>query len=506
MTYIGARAFENTPLTHVILNENTAFIGENAFAGTKLNEFVIPANAQMDASSLAGIPLENIRISDNATDEQKAIWNENLGFAWYNPLLRVSEVSEFISMPNMPSDEADFEIDPSNGMLTAYTGNDVDVVIPRTIGGIPVKTISMGAFDIARDYTDSDMIGDEKTHWLPLRSVVIPESVTAIEDGAFSYCQQLENLICYAPLESTGRSAFQLCRNLKNVIFVNRVKILDNYVFSRCESLENVYYPGTLDAIGDNAFEFSGIESFAADTKVIGDSAFRDCEKLKDIHIRGHLEKMALNAFYGCTALKRICLETKQAAVFDDANGYSGDCADGIEMILPKDTSDSEMEEIYNKWSRSSLGPIADKNQMSRADCLQPNQLPLPDLDALLLNMGETKAIEPKPTLQTAAAMQTDLPPSTDTEFIAITWVCTQAEASGFPLDIAMLGRYDVVFNADGTASMIISGIDLPGAQWIDNGTNITVDYYGVPYIFERAEGALLLNYFDSMMLTYEKE
>jgi hypothetical protein len=46
----------------------------------------------------------------------------------------------------------------------------------------------------------------------------------------------------------------------------------------------------------------------------------------------------------------------------------------------------------------------------------------------------------------------------------------------------------------------------MPGAHWVDHGTNITVDYYGIPYIFERAEDTLLLNYFDSMMLTYEKE
>lgn len=522
VTHIGARAFENTPLSSVILNENIVYIGENAFLGTKPKSFIIPANAQMDASSLTGIPLESIRISDNATDEQKEKWNETLGFAWFNPLLRVSEKSEYGTMPNTPSNEADFTFDPSNGMITAYTGSAVDVVIPRAIGGVEVKIISYGAFDMARDYTDTDMIGDEQTHWLPLRSIVIPETVTTIEDGAFAYCQQLKNVICYAPLDTTGRSTFQLCRSLKNVIFVNGVKVLDNYLFSQCDMLENVYYRGMLDTIGDSAFEFSGIPSFVANTKAIGDSAFRNCESLREIHIRNPLEKMSLNAFYGCSSLDSICMEFRNTDVFDDTNGYSGNLSSNTMMILPIDTTDDEMQEFYRLWGQASLGPIAGIDHIERADCLHPDNNPLPNLDMLLSGMDEAPNYEPKPTSQTAGDLTQstesvttpNAEPSAENKgkkpipasgFIGVQWVCTKAEASGFPLDIAMLGRYDVLFNADGTASMTIGGIDMPGAEWTLHGENIIVDYYGVPFVFEYIEDSLQLNYYDSMLLTYEK-
>ena len=73
-----------------------------------------------------------------------------------------------MEMPYEPLPEENFEFDEENRTITAYTGTAVDVIIPRTIGGVPVENISYNAFECARNYVDSDMATNQKEgDWLP---------------------------------------------------------------------------------------------------------------------------------------------------------------------------------------------------------------------------------------------------------------------------------------------------------------------------------------------------
>ena len=51
-----------------------------------------------------------------------------------------------MEMPYEPLPEENFEFDEESRTITAYTGTAVDVIIPRTIGGVPVENISYNAF------------------------------------------------------------------------------------------------------------------------------------------------------------------------------------------------------------------------------------------------------------------------------------------------------------------------------------------------------------------------
>lgn len=90
-------------------------------------------------------------------------------------------------MPYQSSPEEDFEFDASTGTITGYTGEAVDVVVPRTIGGKPVRVIGYHAFDAAKDYTDTEM-STNRTEWVHIRSIVIPDTVRTIEDNALPIC------------------------------------------------------------------------------------------------------------------------------------------------------------------------------------------------------------------------------------------------------------------------------------------------------------------------------
>ena len=65
-------------------------------------------------------------------------------------------------MPYEALPEEEFEFDEASRTITAYIGTSVDVIIPRTIGGVPVENISYNAFECARDYVHSDMATNQK--------------------------------------------------------------------------------------------------------------------------------------------------------------------------------------------------------------------------------------------------------------------------------------------------------------------------------------------------------
>ena len=565
VTVIGDGAFANTGLTEISLGEEVTVIGNGAFAGTQISRLVIPANAQVNEAAVEGISLENIRISDSATDEQVAAWSEALNFPWYDRLIRVSEESVFVKMPYVSTPEEYFEFDASTGTITEYTGSDIDVVIPRTIDGVEVKTIGYGTFSCAEDYTDTEM-DTNQTEWLHLRSVVIPETVTSIEDSVFNYCQQLETVICYGPLETTGRGTFMRCRNLKNVVFVNGVRALDNYLFSGCESLRNVWYKGETDLIGEECFQFSGIESLVIRAKQVGVNAFRYCTGLKEIHVRSGIESFSISALLGCTSLSDICFEFTSPEIFEEGEIYSGDCAPGAVMTIPSSAIEEEMAEFYRIWKKSNLGPIEDESHIVRQDCEVPDQ-EMPDVNALMaaydVNYDGSAELPEAPAapLETeseafAVPAETEseafvAPLETESEVAAVSggtdatdttdepemvsepedaevsgaapeaclerkYICTTADVSGFTMDASSLGsEYSVIFHGDGTAEFILSGQVVPGLTWTmekvetDNGEAdafVIIYFDGTPLNFVITESGFDLDFFGSMLMHLEPE
>ena len=379
---VGAEAFADAGLTEVDIRA-VEQIGADAFRNTDMERLVISANLQINAAALAGVPTEAIRISDAASDEQVQAWSEALEFPWYSHLVRESETPAFLEMPYQPSPEEDFEFDASTGTITGYTGEAVDVVIPRTIGGEPVRVIGYHAFDAAKDYTDT-VTSSNQTEWVHIRSIVIPDTVRTIEDNALSYLQQLELFVCYAPLETTGGTQFMLCRSLKNVIFVNPLKELGNYLFESCDALELVWYPNTLDSVGIQCFSQSMIDDLVIDAKTINYFAFAKCNNLKEIHLRGSLESLDVSAFAE-VPLERLCLETTNP---DGIEGFFGEPLESLMVIVPESTTDEELDNFVRKLGPAGKGMIQNQDQIVRGACTQPDPIPRPDVDALLLAYG----------------------------------------------------------------------------------------------------------------------
>ena len=238
-----------------------------------------------------------------------------------------------------------FEI--KNGVLEKYKGTDAHVDIPEG-----VTSIGNGAFSYCSSLT----------------SVTIPDSVTSIGDCAFEDCRSLTSVTIPDGVTSIGYSAFEDCRNLTSVTIPESVTSIGDQAFYGCSSLTSVTIPDSVTSIGYSAF--NGCRSLTSVTipdsvTSIGDSAFCGCDGLADesglVIVRGVLHhykrkkgrvtipdsvtSIGDGAFYGCRSLTSVTIPDNVTSIGVDAfSGCSGlksislpaQCADNLKSFLPQ--------------------------------------------------------------------------------------------------------------------------------------------------------------------------
>ena len=88
-----------------------------------------------------------------------------------------------------------FEFNPATGLISAYTGTDVDVGVSREIGGVTVVGFEgYNVFASCQSFTNTETPTNQ-TEWVHLRTLVLPETIREIPDSLLMYCQQMESFI-----------------------------------------------------------------------------------------------------------------------------------------------------------------------------------------------------------------------------------------------------------------------------------------------------------------------
>ena len=156
-----------------------------------------------------------------------------------------------------------FYFDETTGTITGYVESDTVVVIPSKINGFTVETIGHGAFERSA-----------------VTSVTIPDSVTAIHDGAFANCSQLTNISIPNSVTSIGFSAFEHCTSLKSITLPSSLRSISEALFFCCSQLTTIHIPDSVPSI----------QSYA----------FYHCGNLETIHIPVSVTSIGVYAFDGC--------------------------------------------------------------------------------------------------------------------------------------------------------------------------------------------------------------
>jgi len=154
----------------------------------------------------------------------------------------------------------DFTCETNNSgvIITGYTGSARDIVIPKTINGLPVTAIGESAFTRKRLTSlilpgTVAVIGKRAFSYNRLSELTLPDSVTTVEYGAFSN-NRLSNIIMPDSLTSIGMNAFAVNR-LKNIDLPDAIEYIGDGAFTR-NLLDDVSVPDTVRNFNSRSFDF----------------------------------------------------------------------------------------------------------------------------------------------------------------------------------------------------------------------------------------------------------
>lgn len=178
---------------------------------------------------------------------------------------------------------------------------------------------------------------------------VILRNIEIIEDGAFSYCDNLENIIFSDSLTSIGNNVFENT-GLRCVTIPQNVKTIGKYVFAHCKNLENIEISGNnIDKISDGLFyDCKNLKNVTLpdSIRIIEQFAFYNCFNLKSITMPGNLKIIGKNAFLDCKSLKSVIFKRDDVLIEIEAKAFKN-CTELSEFIFPSSLSKIGKDAFY---------------------------------------------------------------------------------------------------------------------------------------------------------------
>ena len=298
---IGNRAFQNdSSLTEIELPKKLVSIGDNAFSACSSLEIVsIPESVTTigtGAFSLCNALLIIV---------QAETLPENLGDYW-------SGSAEILFGANTLYDDSFvYLIEDGNASIKRYIGAEKDAVIPEHIEGIPVIGISKNAFKsnkvlqtitLASSITE---IGAYAFSESTIKEIVIPDTVDAVQDYAFSKCSSLVSCTIESAETKLGDYVLSETTALRTAILPDGMTAIPLGMFYKSH-VDEVTIPNTVATIEKSAFQSSYLKKLELpeSVKTIKQAAFEGNNSLRLIELPGSLERVEVGAFYNLANLR----------------------------------------------------------------------------------------------------------------------------------------------------------------------------------------------------------
>ena len=274
VTTIGDEAFYHCGnLMSVTIPDSVTSIGGRAFAScSNLAEFVVSEN-NTAYQSIDG----NLYSKDGKTLVQYISQKPNAAFVVPNSVTVIGNYA-FYECDNLTGVVIGDSVTSIGNHAFAYCDNLTSVIIGNGVTSIGYEAFYDCDNLVFHEYKHGKYLGNDNNPYLVLvalksknyssytihsqtkvivsstfsdcdnlMSIVIPDSVTSIEEHAFAYCDNLTSVVIGDGVASIDVNAFYYCRSLTNVVIGSSVTLIGDHAFYYCSSLEQVYYHGTAE-------------------------------------------------------------------------------------------------------------------------------------------------------------------------------------------------------------------------------------------------------------------
>lgn len=147
-----------------------------------------------------------------------------------------------------------------------------------------------------------------------LTSVSLPNTLTSIKGGSLNYgafreCTALESIMLPESLTELDDMAFRGCSALKSITIPDSVTTLGTGVFRECTALTTVKYGTGLTSTGSYTFYDAGVKNitFSSTITKIDEYSFYNC-KMTKVEIPEEITSIGTRAFANCTFLNSVTI------------------------------------------------------------------------------------------------------------------------------------------------------------------------------------------------------
>ncbi len=380
VTTIGPQAFyQNDTITEVTLSANVSIIDSNAFSYCpNLATFTFQGPGLMtigDYAFASDYNLGAFTLPSSVTSMGQGVFYEDYGLTSFNiqngattlgpdalyycfslPSLSIPQ-----SMVNIGSDAflgcyglGSIMVDPANASFVSSNGvlfnkgmttliqyppasPAAGYVVPDT-----VTALGDGAFQGTYSLLETTLpkglttIGQYAYFGAGIENIDIPETVTDIQDHALSG-SALTNLCLPCGVTCISDYLCYSCQSLCKVRYPGELKMIGADSFAFCPALESAVIPGNVTSIGEFAFYETALKftKIGPGVSTVGEFAFYGCTDLVTAVISGGTTSLGNDAFSDCPALGSVyfggTIPTGTSSAFDNDNatfyylpGYSG--------------------------------------------------------------------------------------------------------------------------------------------------------------------------------------
>ena len=290
-----------------------------------------------------------------------------------------------------------------------------------------------------------------------LQGIHIPGSVRSIGDTAFEYCPSLTSMSvasnnprydsrdeCNAIIETRENTLIAGCRN---TVIPSSVKAVGDYAFSGCSTLASIDIPDSVDSVGDYAFRgCTQLRSvtFPMGLNSIGASAFFDCKALNRVEIPATVRSIGAFAFEHCPAINSMsvassnpCYNSSDScnAIIETATGtLLAGCMNTVIPATVTSIGDNAFSGCFMLTSLSIPKSVTAIGNYAFAECTSLSSI---DIPSSVTYIGDA-------AFSGCSALRTlEIPNSVSSLGQAVFGGCSSLESISLPKSVSSIGDFE---------------------------------------------------------------